>query len=564
MTKDGGTPPPGRTRGPPAAKLVRSTDGDEEAGVIPESEWKFFEGTEQRIGHLAAHRLENEAARARGEEPPWDPAELDRREAALIQEMDYPARVEQALTLDPTPEEARRLELHRRWVLATLFATHPDLAPLVEEIRARTAAFRPALNGRPVARETVERILVEEADAATREAAWQSLTPLAETLAAPTAELFRRRDLLARTLLETGYPEVAYHARGEDRAQVTAFLDELERVTRDAYTGILKEVADLLGTHEIEPWDLDYGLRRLELLADDVFPGEKALIAAREQARAWGLEPEPGAVRVEPADLPVESLVLPVDVPGDIRVLVRPASGHDTYRILFRAYGRALAHAHAGGRRRFLERDAAPMIEAAGALLESMTRDPVWVASVTGASEAAAREHLEARRRLRIVRLRRLAAGAAFESLVYTPAELDLHRFHNDVFEQMLREARRPEVRWPLDHGLAADPFHRGSVLLGEMIAAQTRSRLEAELGDPVRNPAVGPWLRERYFEPAARIPWAEKVEAALVGPLVFADLARELEVSFEGPRLGSAEEISDEAAAEYFEGIDLDDPGES
>jgi hypothetical protein len=47
--------------------------------------------------------------------------------AAALQELDYPARIEAALGMDPTPEQARHLELHRRAALSALFETHPDL-----------------------------------------------------------------------------------------------------------------------------------------------------------------------------------------------------------------------------------------------------------------------------------------------------------------------------------------------------------------------------------------------------------------------------------------------------
>ena len=66
--------------------------------MIPETEWKFFEGTEQRVKHLARHQEENALAQLRGDPPPWDPSELAERQIAILQEMDYPARIEDEAT----------------------------------------------------------------------------------------------------------------------------------------------------------------------------------------------------------------------------------------------------------------------------------------------------------------------------------------------------------------------------------------------------------------------------------------------------------------------------------
>jgi len=203
--------------------------------VIPVTEWKFFEGTEQRIKHLAGHRQENLLALYRGEALPWDPQELAAREAAVLQEFEYPARVEAAFGLDPTPGERRHLELHRRWALGAMFQTHPDLVSLEVPLLERSLRFRPRVGDREVSRPELQAILLTEENRDLREAAYDALAPLGEELEADLTELIRRREMLSRALLETGYPEVILAAREQDRAEVVGLLFDgnYESITAD-------------------------------------------------------------------------------------------------------------------------------------------------------------------------------------------------------------------------------------------------------------------------------------------------------------------------------------------
>jgi hypothetical protein len=219
--------------------------------------------------------------------------------------------------------------------------------------------------------------------------------------------------------------------------------------------------------------------------------------------------------------------------------------------------GRSLPALHAGTRGFPLSQPPA-VAEASAELLEAVTRDPAWLAETTGAGAREIDRRLEVERALRIVRLRRLAAGAAFENLVYAQSDLDPHRLHADVREQMLQETRRPDVRWPLDPTLVVDPLVRASRILGVLIAAQLGERLRELHPEPRKAPEAGAWIRESLF--ASDVPWPERMERATGKRLGFDAFARDIGVTFEGPDLAETEEISDEAAAEYFKDIDLSD----
>lgn len=526
--------------------------------MISETEWKFFEATEQRIKHLAHHQAENLLALLAGEPPPWNPAELAERQAAILGELDYPTRVEDALRADPTPQQARHLELHRRWALRALFETHPDLAPLQQDLFERSVRFRAEIGGRSLSPAAIQHLLREEPDRELREKAWWAMGDLGESLAGDLTELLRRREMLARTVAETGFPSLAFHAHEQERATVVGLLDEFERFTRKAYEGMRGEVARALEIHAVEPWDLEFGLARLGTLPRGHFPADLGLDRVRRQAGRWGFSSGTSIVVEERDHFGWRAIAL--RVPDSIRIVGSPRDGLDGHRHLFRAYGEALHHAGVGSPRHFLQQEPPASIRGSGDLFQAVLWEEEWLAEHTGAEPRALAEHLHVERLRRILELRERAVVVAFENLVYTQSDLEPQRLYNDVIEQILQDTRRPVVRWPTHLDLILSPLSGFSEIVGAMIGAQVWEHLRTRFPQPWKREEVGGWIREYLFAPGASVPWEEKVEAATGKPVGIEPLARALDVSFEAPTLGETEEISDQAAAEYFEGIDLSD----
>ena len=215
--------------------------------------------------------------------------------------------------------------------------------------------------------------------------AWRSTVPLGEAIEEDATELLRRREALARAVAGSGFPEIAFHVIDQDRAEVVGLLDAVERFTRGTYQEAKREIRAVLGLQDVEPWDVDYGLMRLSPLPPDAFEAVPALDAARAQAHRWGFDLDGAGVRWEACDLPFDALVLPVESPGEIRILHAPFVGYDGFGAAFNAAGRALGGVRARSRSPLLDRESPVMIEAAGALFEAVTRRPAWLAEITGA-----------------------------------------------------------------------------------------------------------------------------------------------------------------------------------
>ncbi|HET9233638.1 MAG TPA: hypothetical protein VFP10_05835, partial [Candidatus Eisenbacteria bacterium] len=433
-------------------------------------------GTEQRLKHLAHHRAKNLRALLRGEPLPWDPAEINQRGVLTLEEMDYPSRIEAAFDLEPTPAEERHLILHRRWALHALFTSHPDLAPLEHHLRTEWASLRPQLEKRSSTWAEAVAIARVDPDRERREVAWKALQAIAGPLVNDTAELIRRRELLARSLVATGFPVVAFHFHELDRSDIVGLLDILERYTRRTFEQTKKEIASALGLHDLEPWDMDVGFARLGELPVSAIDDPDAALKA--EAERWGFDPSRFPTGEETPNLVLDAWPMWLDPPSDTRALFRPANEWTTLRARFRAFGAALHGAHVATRRHFLEQDSAVMVEATGRIFESLLDDPEWLGRHTRVDGDSLDTHLHLARRRRILELRRDAALTAFENLAYAPSELEPQRLYADVVEHMLQETRRPEAIWASHPDLIFRPFARGAAIAGAMIAAQTRQAL--------------------------------------------------------------------------------------
>jgi len=256
---------------------------------------------------------------------------------------------------------------------------------------------------------------------------------------------------------------------------------------------------------------------------------------------------------VEAPNLILDAWPVWVEVPREARFLVRPGNDWGALRAQFRAFGAALHGTQIRSRRHFLEQDSAVMVETTARIFEGVLDDPDWLAEHTGADPSALLAHRRVARFRRILELRRHAALTAFENLAYAASELDPQRLYADVMEHMLEETRRPEAVWTAHPDLIFRPFAHGAALAGAMIAAQTRLALSR-----FDDKDWAAWLRGHYLEMGARETVESRVQRATGLPPGIEALAGELGVEAEGPTLGDAEEISDDALSEYFKDIDL------
>lgn len=528
--------------------------------MIPETEWKFFEATEQRAKHLSHHVQEQLLALWEGKAPPYEAEDLAGKRARLIQEMEYPERIEKALASEPTDSQARHLSLHQRFVLATVFDTHPEIVPLMETLQGMYARFQPTVNDKPATWGEIQTLIASHEDRDVREAAWCAGAPLAQVAQEPLSELFRCREALARAVLESGYPHVAYFLQDHERTEVISDLDTFERTMREDYRATKKTVRQATGEHDVEPWDFVYGIRSGNPIPDSAFPAEALVDAMQVQARRWGFEPTNLGIRVQAYEGPARLVAL--EVPKNLVVLVPNHGGWQTYADAFRVFGSALYYASARSKRHFLEHECLAVAQSLGVLFASVLENREWLSEHTGAPAGQIGAAVRARKAERLVQLKLAHSHHAFENIIYAHGDTDANKLYCDIYEQGMEVSRKPEPLWAADPNFAFAPFAWSERVLSALAGHQIRKTLTGSFGEEAwKEPKVAEWFTEHFFQSGASLPWRKKIEQATGSEIELDALREDLGTAeFIGPGLEESEGISDEEVAEYFEGIDLSD----
>jgi len=159
-------------------------------------------------------------------------------------------------------------------------------------------------------------------------------------------------------------------------------------------------------------------------------------------------------------------------------------------------------------------------------MMGSLVDDPAWLSIVAGIPEDEldeVREHIVWRERAdKLVFTRWALVMFNFERELYAdPDRDDLNTLWWDLVEQLQLVKRPPgrdEPDWAAKIHVAVAPVYYHNYVLGHLIAAQLRYRLEEQVtgGEPFfMSEAAGRYLQEAIFGPGARNRWEDTVLGA-------------------------------------------------
>ena len=380
-----------------------------------------------------------------------------------------------------------------------------ESAASADRLAAARAQASLTWEGRELPLRKLASLLAAEDDAG-RRARIEEVAARAEARLRPLAEEHRRAlDAAARGLGAASARELAAAWRGEPLAALAARAEAVLAATEVPYRALMEGLARRelnLPLSRLRARDLP----RLFALAQEprAFPAAAAAGRALDTLRGLGVDlaARPGVVldlAARPGKEP-RPLLLPVEVPGGIRVSAAPAGGVAEARALLRVLGSAAYYS--GITRPELEfRRLGPVTaDAWGALFEELAGDPAWLAEKTGLSP----DNLEpvvlaaAARRLHLAR--DAAARLLFEA--GRPAD-------PAAAEALARAVAARAFLHPVEPAEAAlwtaepDPLLRSADALdAAMLAAQAEAWL-ARLGGPA-------WWRSEKAGAALRAAWAE------------------------------------------------------
>lgn len=353
--------------------------------------------------------------------------------------------------------------------------------------------------GSEIAARKVPALLAQEDDAGRRARIEKEMARAEERLA-PLAEAWRRAlGVGARALGSEGTLALASALRGAPPAALARRAEEALAATEAPYRALMEALArGELGIplEELRGRDVP----RLFALAQEprAFPADRAAPRALATLRGLGidLEKRPGVVldlAARPGKDP-RPLLLPVEVPGSIRVSCTPAGGVAEARGLLRTLGGAAFYAEARAEIPELRRLGGVAADAWGGLLEELAGDPAWLAEQTGLSEHNLEPVVRAGAARRLLAVREAAARLL----------LELSRAGGPLAPEAVRSLCRRAFGRPVEAEEAAlfaadpDPLLRSADALASLeLAAQAEAFLVRQGGAAWwKSPAAGAALR--------------------------------------------------------------------
>jgi peptidyl-dipeptidase A len=417
------------------------------------------------------------------------------------------------------------------------------LTELESRVRQRYYNYRARVEGRELSDNQIDEILKSSRDDGKVRAVWEASKQVGQQVAGEVREMARLRNRAARA---QGYRDHFHRALQLDEIDEQELLDlfaDLEEQSREPFlrlkAGIDKNLSTRFGVaeQELAPWH--YGDRFFQEGPQLEEVNLDSLVTDRD------IE-ELGAATYAGLGMDVKSILsrsdlyprsgknqhafcIHIDREGDIRTLNNLQPTHRWAETLLHELGHGVYDHYVDGSLPWLLRAPSHTFttEAVAILMGSLTFDPEWYVQVLGTPGEKARtvagSALREDRAKKLIFTRWCLTMTGFEQLLYADPEADLDAIWWDCVERY-QLMKRPEGReapdWAAKIHVALVPVYYHNYELGQLMAAQLRNRLVAEVGGIVGRPEAGRWLIEKVFSPGASLDWRALVEQATGEPL--------------------------------------------
>jgi hypothetical protein len=413
---------------------------------------------------------------------------------------------------------ARRFELLARMATEAVLEQHPTISRPRSRLQRKIAGFRPLWKGHRTARAEVRERIRKSSDREERQAAWYAENPLHLAIERPLRKLVRLRNERARSLGFRSYPEYRLSFEGFTVGALESLLESTSREVRAANLRKREQFQDSTGLRDWYPWDSAYADELVAQLPEASFTGPPMLPSVVKGVRGWGFGASPLKFRVDHHDLSAGGIELPVDPPGDVRVIVHAMSGWHFYMILFHEVGHAVhcrsVRPHPPLVRWYEYLPGFPgFVEGIGSLFEEIARSPEWLSTRPGVGTKLANKFARTKNLAEISGLAWLISWIGAELALYRNPDGDLNRARYGWL-------RRLGGFDAFDFPSFADPFYvetpvySQSYLFATLFSKQLLGTMRGELGHTLwPNPRFGPWLIQNWFRESGEFDWLPRLK---------------------------------------------------
>lgn len=430
---------------------------------------------------------------------------------------------------------ARQLELLRLSYLTNQMPaeTIADLTRREAELEGVFYNFRSRVDGREASNNLLRDMLCAEMDSERRRRIWEASKAIGREIAPRLRELARRRNAAARDLGFRDYYAMGLEAQEIDEAELFELLEEFRNQTEESFAmlrrGIDEKLAQRHGidVSEVRSWHWDDFFSQDapsvgDLDLDPLFRGMDLEAVARDYFAGIGLPVEDVMERsdlYEREGKDQHAFCTDIDRKGDVRILCNLKDDERWMKTLLHELGHAVYDKFLPLSIPYLLRTPAHTLSTESIAMHfgRLTRDAEWLnATIAGSIPDDQLSEVDQQQRMSmLVAARWMLVMVYFECALYEdPDRDDLNALWWDLVEEyqlIQRPDGRDEPDWATKIHFALAPVYYHNYLMGELMASQIRSAIDAAgAGDE-----PGAFLRSRIFERGAILPWNDLLEEA-------------------------------------------------
>jgi peptidyl-dipeptidase A len=422
-----------------------------------------------------------------------------------------------------------------------------DTALIAEQIRMETAIskkygnFRVSLNGKQLPDNEVEEILRNSTNSSELQKTWEGSKMIGPVVSDDIVKLVKHRNMIAKKLGFSNYHEMSLKLSGQEPAEVTALLDELDNLTKDNFATLKGEIDQYFSnrykvpSEKLMPWHYQnrYFQEAPEIYKvdfDKYYEKQDPVKLAAAYYDGLGLNVDAILAKSDLYEKPGKNqhaFSTDIDRSGDVRTLdnIRP----DSYwmNTILHELGHGVYSYYNDMSLPFTLRDAAHTFttEAIANLMGRLATDPAWMLKMgiidEKESQAISEESAKALRLQMLVFSRWVQVMYRFEKSMYENPDQDLNQLWWNMVEKY-QLLKKPEGRnmpdWATKIHIALYPCYYHNYLLGDLLASQFYNYITTKVTDSkafAGDKAVGDYLRKNVFLPGARYYWNDMIEKA-------------------------------------------------
>ncbi|GMV40932.1 MAG: hypothetical protein AMXMBFR64_26480 [Myxococcales bacterium] len=445
------------------------------------------------------------------------------------------------------PETARQVGILYREMLGKQVPAEllQRINKLQGEAEKTFNAYRATVGGKELSQNELKKVLRESKDEGELRAAWEGQKAVGPVVLASLLELVDLRNQVARTLGFRDHYALALEINEQGEKELLALFDELDAVTREPFLALKGEadarLAARLGIEvgALRPWHYqDFFFQEPPQVFDvdyeAIYGGHDVIELSRRFYEGIGLPVDDVLARSDLKEKPGKTphaFCADIDREEDVRVLANVVDGFDWASTMVHELGHAVYDKFKDRKAPYLLRGPSHWLTTEGfaMMLNKLVLNPHWIEAMVGLDAERRDAMLPAARKM--VAFNSLAFARwclvmlHFERALYADPKQDLSRLWWDLVERY-QGMKRPPDRTAPDFAskvhLVVAPVYYHNYMMGELFGAQVHAVIARDVqkvADPfeavyVGDPKVGAFLKERLFEPGARLSWGELTRA--------------------------------------------------